>query len=165
VGYVQAWLVGTSDEGAMLVPYEVAIQRGSSRISFSGPVYEHRENFIFAVWVARLMMEKLGKTLELVDLHVHFPLMGVKGNGVSSRLSFAHAVIEAFQVPTLFKSEETILTGNLTLNGMVLPVNGINAKYEAFLSSGLLNFVTSIDESENLPTMVKVAYLSELFLF
>src|SRR4051812_39461136 len=110
----QGWTVGTHDDGAALIPFEVACQPGQGVRSHSGPVGEEMmESFLLAAWAAQLTACRLGTVSLAFDAHLHLPLREVLAEGPSCRLSFANCLLWCLHRGGLFAPAQTTLIGDL----------------------------------------------------
>lgn len=162
VGYAQGWLVGIADDDtAGLVPFEVAASPGSGRRTWSGPRDDEvRDSFDLAVWAVELALLRWGATSRQVDLHLNLPLHGVTGSGPSCRLSFANGLLQARWSARGLPASSTVLIGDLTLSGDVLPVGHLAAKVQAARTAGIACVVGPSGSAE--PGVRELATLDEL---
>jgi lon-related putative ATP-dependent protease len=85
--------------------------------------------------VSAIIKKHTGKDMSNYDIHIQFlqTYEGVEGDSAS--ISVATAVISALEEVPI--SQETALTGSLSVRGEVLPVGGITQKIEAAIEAGM----------------------------
>lgn len=76
-----------------------------------------------------------GSPVRSWDLHLHLPAGAIPKDGPSAGITLATAMVSLFTNRPM--REDTALTGELTLRGLVLPVGGLKAKIIAAANAGM----------------------------
>lgn len=162
--YSQGWLVGQDGSRGYLVPFELCVRNGGTyRLTGSGPVNHNiLQSFNLCSWAIQRFLHDVGITLDPFDYHLHFPLHHTNGSGVSCRLSFAYSLLEALGFELIFPASETALTGDLNLNGDVLPVEGIPPKISVVRDSGFQHLIVADKQPEVSSFLIRVHHLKDL---
>lgn len=83
--------------------------------------------------------EKAIKYLETTDLHIHFPEGAVPKDGPSAGVAITSSLISlALDKPM---SKEIGMTGEISLNGKVLPIGGVKEKTMAASREGIKTLI------------------------
>lgn len=163
VTYVQGWLVGLGDERSALIPYEIGLRSGSGGCSRSGPISDDvLESFHLAAWAVDMCRPEGTTRLTSYDVHLHFPLNHVRAIGPSCRLSFANSLLQAWPDDVRYAPSTTILLGDLTLRGDVLPVGGLETKIETARTAGLTRIVVPLADEPRYFGTLGVSSLRDL---
>lgn len=163
VTYVQGWLVGVGNAGSSLIPYEIGMRCGTGARSYSGPISKDLvESFHLAAWAVDVCRSTGTDRLASYDLHLHFPLNHVDACGPSCRLSLANSLLQAWPEAARYEPLTTILLGDLTLQGDVLPVGRLEHKIEAARNAGLTRIVVPLASGRDYPGTVGVSSLHDL---
>jgi ATP-dependent Lon protease len=121
---------------------------------------EVRASFDLADWAVELAQLRWGEALPAVDVHLNLPLHDVSGSGPSNRLSFANALLQARGSGRGLPTSSTVLLGDLTLNGDVLPVGCVAEKVRAARAAGITCVVAPSGSAE--PDVREVGTLDDL---
>ncbi|MDZ5608641.1 S16 family serine protease [Bacillus pseudomycoides] len=136
---------------------------GSYKITTTGPLDQDlQRSFILCSWAVQRVLHENKFPFEPFDCHLHFPLDRIQGSGVSCRLSFAYALMEVLGVKLPFPASATVMTGDLNLQGDVLPVGGIAHKIEAARIAGFENFIVAKQQPEASSFMIQIHHLKDL---
>ncbi len=135
VALALAW----TEAGGDLLPVEVAVMEGKGNLQITGQVGEvMQESAQAALSFIRSRARQYGLQPDLFekrDLHIHVPEGAVPKDGPSAGLALLTALLSAL---TERKVRHTVgMTGEITLQGRVLPVGGIREKVLAAHRAGL----------------------------
>lgn len=150
VGLVNG-LAWTSVGGEML-PIEVAVMRGKGKIQLTGSLGNvMKESAGAAITCIRTRAEKLGIAPdfhEKYDIHLHAPEGAVPKDGPSAGIAMATSITSALlNVPV----KHTIaMTGEITLQGRVLPIGGLKEKSMAAFKNGIKTVIIPWDNQPDL---------------
>lgn len=160
--YVQGWLVGVSDVGQALIPYELALTPGTGRRTHSGPVARDVfESFELAAWVTSACLARHTVASETLDAHLNFPLHGMRSSGPSCRLSFVNAFAWCLADEARHDPSETVLIGDVNLRGDVIPVAEIAPKVAFARAEGFTCIVVG-PLPDPMPDTVGIATVDDL---
>ncbi|KAE8558255.1 hypothetical protein BJH92_20995 [Paenibacillus polymyxa] len=162
--YSQGWLVGQDGSEGYMVPFEICIRRGGTyQVTTSGPLNEDLlQSFVLCSFAVQRVLHDLNITFEPFDCHLHFPLHRINGSGISCRLSFTYALLEVLGVNLRFSASAIVLTGDINLNGDVLPVGGIAQKIKTVRAAGFKYFIVADRQPEECNFMIRVHHLKDL---
>jgi ATP-dependent Lon protease len=126
-------------EGGVLQLIEATSMAGAGRIVVTGRLGDvMRESADIAYSWARANARSIGfeeRNVQDLDLHVHAPEGGVRKDGPSAGVAIATAIVSVFtQRPV---RPDVAMTGELTLRGRVLEVDGVREKASAALRAGV----------------------------
>lgn len=129
--------------GGELLDVECAAVPGSGKIELTGNLGDvMKESCKAAVTYIRSRCELLNIDPEFyknTDLHLHFPEGAVPKDGPSAGIAICLALISALsRVPV---RGDYAMTGEITLQGRVLPIGGIQEKSMGALRAGVLNVI------------------------
>lgn len=162
VVYIQGWLVGVSSDGPALIPYEMVLRRGRGILSHSGSVnLDLIGDFRLAIWAVELCLSRFVGALPAVDVHLHLPLNNIQGSGPSCRLSLVNSLLQAWLESHSFCSSTTILLGDISLGGNVLPVGCIDQKMDIVKKAGFTQIVLPSQVS-TFPDTLRISSIVEL---
>jgi ATP-dependent Lon protease len=138
-----ATALAVSAAGGDLLFIEAMRMPGSGKVHVTGNMKAvMKEAAATAVSYVRSRPERLGletNWLENTDLHVHIPRAGGKRDAASAGLAVLTAVVSLLlDAPT---RPDVALTGEITLRGAVLPVDGLKHKLLAAHRAGILEIV------------------------
>lgn len=129
--------------GGQVLPIEVAALPGSGGITLTGHLGEvMQESAQAALTYVRSRCGRLGLPDDIAsarDLHIHVPEGAVPKDGPSAGLPMAVGLVSA--LPGRPVSGEVALTGEITLQGRVLPVGGVKEKVLAAYRAGYATVV------------------------
>lgn len=126
-------LAYTPHGGDVLFIETATSEGGTGKLSVTGQLGEvMKESVQTAMAYIRSNAKVYGleqKTLNSLDLHVHFPAGAVKKDGPSAGVAVFMAMLSQFSGKAL--SSDLAMTGEISLRGEVLPVGGIKEKLVA----------------------------------
>jgi ATP-dependent Lon protease len=127
-----------TEEGGDVLEIEVAITSGKGNLTLTGQLGDvMQESAQAALTYLKTKATKLKipkKKFSQVDIHIHVPEGAIPKDGPSAGITMCSALISAFcKTPT---KRNVAMTGEITLQGRVLPVGGIKEKILAAQSYG-----------------------------
>ncbi|HVG95132.1 MAG TPA: S16 family serine protease, partial [Planctomycetota bacterium] len=126
-------------DGGVVQWIEVASMKGAGHIVVTGRLGDvMRESADIAYSWARANALELGfreETVENLDLHVHAPEGGVRKDGPSAGVALVTAIVSVFTRRRV--RSDVAMTGELTLRGHILEVEGIREKVSAAHRAGI----------------------------
>ncbi|MBA4535531.1 hypothetical protein [Brevibacillus halotolerans] len=129
----------------------------------SGPVNDCiLQSFNLCSWAIQRFLQDSNITLEPFDCHLNFPLHYMIGSGVSCRLSFANSLLEALGFKLMYPASETVLTGDLNLNGDIFPVEGISQKINGVRDAGFPHLIVGDKQPEASSFLIRVLHIKDL---
>ncbi len=153
VGLVNG-LAWTSVGGEML-PIEVAVMDGTGKIQLTGSLGDvMKESASAAITCIRSRAEKLGIPSDFYtkkDIHIHAPEGAVPKDGPSAGIAMATAVTSALLNAPI--RHDLAMTGEITLQGRVLPIGGLREKAMAAYRNGIREVLIP---EENVPDLAEV---------
>ncbi|MCX7979245.1 MAG: endopeptidase La, partial [Bdellovibrionaceae bacterium] len=91
---------------------------------------------------------------EKYDIHIHLPAGAIPKDGPSAGITLASALVSlATDTPV---RHDIAMTGEVTLQGRVLPVGGIREKCLAALNQGITNVIIPLANQKDLSDIPKV---------
>jgi ATP-dependent Lon protease len=129
--------------GGEVLYIESLLSKGRGKLTLSGRLGEvMKESALTALSFLKSQAEKLGiepRIFEQYDLHIHIPAGAVPKDGPSAGITLLTAMASAY---TRRKVKSTIaMTGEITLQGKVLPVGGIKEKILAAKRLGVYDLI------------------------
>jgi ATP-dependent Lon protease len=156
VGIVQG-LAWTQAGGEVLV-VEALKMRGKGHLSLTGQLGDvMKESAHAAMSYAKAHMDELGipeDFFEKFDIHVHLPAGAIPKDGPSAGITLASALISLMTDTPI--RHDVAMTGEVTLQGRVLPVGGIREKCLAALNQGITNVIIPLANQKDLQDIPKV---------
>ncbi|MGN0479604.1 MAG: endopeptidase La, partial [Hominenteromicrobium sp.] len=147
-------LAWTSVGGEML-PIEVAVMEGTGKIQLTGSLGDvMKESANAALTCIRTRADRLGIETDFYakkDIHIHAPEGAVPKDGPSAGIAMATAITSALCKAPILHS--VAMTGEITLQGRVLPIGGLREKSMAAYRSGIK---TVIIPQQNVPDLAEV---------
>ena len=146
-----AWTSG----GGELLPIEVAVMEGTGKIQLTGSLGDvMKESAGAAITCIRTRAGALGispKFYEKCDIHIHAPEGAVPKDGPSAGIAMATAITSALcGIPV---RHDVAMTGEITLQGRVLPIGGLKEKSMAAFKNGMK---TVLIPADNVPDLAEV---------
>ena len=116
--------------GGVALPIEVVFYPGNGKITLTGSLGDvMKESAQLAVTISKLNAEKLGISNQIFterDIHLHAPEGAVKKDGPSAGVTMVTALVSAAcNIPARC---DFAMTGEITLQGKVLPIGGLKEK-------------------------------------
>ena len=141
--------------GGELLPIEVAVMEGTGKIQLTGSLGDvMKESAGAAITFIRTRAGALGispKFYEKCDIHIHAPEGAVPKDGPSAGIAMATAITSALcGIPV---RHDVAMTGEITLQGRVLPIGGLKEKSMAAYKNGIK---TVLIPAENVPDLAEV---------
>lgn len=141
--------------GGELLPIEVAVMEGTGKIQLTGSLGDvMKESANAAITCIRTRAADLGispKFYEKFDIHVHAPEGAVPKDGPSAGTAMATAITSALcGIPV---RHDVAMTGEITLQGRVLPIGGLREKSMAAYKNGVR---TVLIPADNLPDLAEI---------
>jgi ATP-dependent Lon protease len=140
---VATGLAWTETGGDVLYIEATLLPGGNQNIILTGQLGSvMQESARAALSHLRARAEDLGISQDFLakhDLHVHVPAGAIPKDGPSAGVTMATAILSAARnVPV---RQDTAMTGEITLSGLVLPVGGIREKALAARRSGIKTMI------------------------
>lgn len=144
--------------GGELLPIEVAVMPGSGKIQLTGSLGNvMKESAGAAITCIRTRAEKLNirsDFYEKCDIHIHAPEGAVPKDGPSAGIAMATAITSALtNIPVL---HDVAMTGEITLQGRVLPIGGLKEKAMAAYKHGIRVVLIPEDNQPDLADLDEV---------
>lgn len=141
--------------GGEMLPIEVAVMDGTGKIQLTGSLGNvMKESAGAAITCIRTRAESLGIEPSFYankDIHIHAPEGAVPKDGPSAGIAMATAITSALcKVPVL---HTVAMTGEITLQGRVLPIGGLREKSMAAYRSGIK---TVLIPADNVPDLAEI---------
>ena len=141
--------------GGELLPIEVAVMEGNGKIQLTGSLGDvMKESANAAITCIRTRAKALGispKFYETCDIHIHAPEGAVPKDGPSAGIAMATAITSALcDIPVRC---DVAMTGEITLQGRVLPIGGLREKAMAAYKNGIK---TVLFPADNVPDLAEV---------
>lgn len=141
--------------GGELLPIEVAAMDGTGKIQLTGSLGDvMKESANAAITCIRTRASALGispKFYETCDIHIHAPEGAVPKDGPSAGTAMATAITSALcGIPV---RHDVAMTGEITLQGRVLPIGGLREKAMAAYKNGIKTILLPAD---NVPDLAEV---------
>ncbi|AGH96795.1 endopeptidase La [Pseudobdellovibrio exovorus] len=158
VGVVQG-LAWTQAGGEVLL-IEALKMKGKGHLMLTGQLGDvMKESAHAAMSYARAHMDELGidqEMFEKFDVHVHLPAGAIPKDGPSAGITLTTALVSLLTGTAV--RNDIAMTGEVTLQGRVLPVGGIREKCLAALNLGITNVIipmANAKDLEDIPTQFK----------
>ena len=147
-------LAWTSVGGEMLNVEVVALE-GNGKLELTGSLGDiMKESAKIAISFIRSVAKKYGLDADFYktkDIHIHFPEGAVPKDGPSAGITIATAIFSALSgIPV---SNKVAMTGEITLNGRVLPIGGLKEKATAALKHNIKTIIIPQDNMSDISEM------------
>lgn len=150
VGIVQG-LAWTQAGGEVLL-IEALKMKGKGSLMLTGQLGDvMKESAHAAMSYARAHMDELGidqEMFERFDVHVHLPAGAIPKDGPSAGITLTTALVSLLTGTPI--RNDIAMTGEVTLQGRVLPVGGIREKCLAALNLGIHNVIIPLANAKDL---------------
>lgn len=156
VGVVQG-LAWTQAGGEVLL-IECLKMKGKGGMMLTGQLGDvMKESAHAAMSYARAHQEELGiepEMFEKFDVHVHLPAGAIPKDGPSAGITLTTALVSLLTSTPV--RNDIAMTGEVTLQGRVLPVGGIREKCLAALNLGITNLIIPLANAKDLEDIPQV---------
>lgn len=156
VGIVQG-LAWTQAGGEVLL-IEALKMKGKGGMMLTGQLGDVMKESAQAAWsYAKAHQEELGidqEMFEKYDVHVHLPAGAIPKDGPSAGITLTTALVSLLTGTPV--RNDIAMTGEVTLQGRVLPVGGIREKCLAALNLGIHNLVIPLANAKDLEDIPQV---------
>ena len=150
VGVVQG-LAWTQAGGEVLL-IEALKMKGKGSLMLTGQLGDvMKESAHAAMSYAKAHMDELGiepEMFEKFDVHVHLPAGAIPKDGPSAGITLTTALVSLLTGTPV--RNDIAMTGEVTLQGRVLPVGGIREKCLAALNLGITNLIIPMANGKDL---------------
>lgn len=156
VGVVQglAW----TQAGGEVLTVEALKMKGKGHLSLTGQLGDvMKESAHAAMSYARAHQEELGipeDFFDKYDIHIHLPAGAIPKDGPSAGITLTTALVSLMTGTPV--RHDIAMTGEVTLQGRVLPVGGIREKCLAALNLGITNIIIPLACQKDLADIPKV---------
>lgn len=156
VGVVQglAW----TQAGGEVLTIEALKMKGKGHLSLTGQLGDvMKESAHAAMSYARAHQEELGipeDFFEKYDIHIHLPAGAIPKDGPSAGITLTTALVSLMTGTPV--RHDIAMTGEVTLQGRVLPVGGIREKCLAALNLGITNIIIPLACQKDLADIPKI---------
>ena len=141
-------LAWTQAGGAILF-IESLLLPGEGKITVTGQLGDvMKESVQIAISMVKSMFPKETEQLKEHDLHVHIPEGAVPKDGPSAGITMTTALASLFTGKAV--SPEFAMTGEISLQGNVMPIGGLPEKLMAAVRSGVKTVLIPKDNEKNL---------------
>lgn len=155
VGVVNG-LAWTSTGGDVLL-VEATLMKGSQKLILTGKLGDvMKESASCALSFVKANAAKLGipeDAFENKDVHIHFPEGAIPKDGPSAGITIATVLISVFANKKV--RADYAMTGEITLQGNILPIGGLNEKLLAAKRTGIKNILLPKDNEKDLEDVKK----------
>ncbi len=156
IGIVQG-LAWTQAGGEVLV-VEALKMKGKGHLTLTGQLGDvMKESAHAAMSYAKAHMDELGipeDFFEKFDIHVHLPAGAIPKDGPSAGITLTTALVSLMTDTPI--RHDIAMTGEVTLQGRVLPVGGIREKCLAALNQGITDVIIPMANKKDLTDIPKV---------
>ena len=156
IGVVQG-LAWTQAGGEVLL-IEALKMKGKGGMMLTGQLGDVMKESAQAAWsYAKAHQEELGidqEMFEKFDVHVHLPAGAIPKDGPSAGITLTTALVSLLTGTPV--RNDIAMTGEVTLQGRVLPVGGIREKCLAALNLGIHNLVIPLANAKDLEDIPQV---------
>ncbi len=156
IGVVQglAW----TQAGGEVLQVEALKMKGAGQLVLTGQLGDvMKESARAAMSYSKAHMEELGIASDFFDkydVHIHLPAGAIPKDGPSAGITMTTALVSLMtNIPI---RHDLAMTGEVTLQGRVLPVGGIREKCLAALNQGIFNIIIPIANQKDLSDIPKV---------
>jgi ATP-dependent Lon protease len=156
VGVVQglAW----TQAGGEVLMIEALKMKGKGGLVLTGQLGDvMKESAHAAMSYAKAHMDELGipsDFFEKYDIHVHLPAGAIPKDGPSAGITLTSALVSLMTDTPI--RHDIAMTGEVTLQGRVLPVGGIREKCLAALNQGITTVIIPIANAKDIADIPKI---------
>jgi ATP-dependent Lon protease len=138
--------------GGEVLLIEALKMKGKGSLLLTGQLGDvMKESAHAAMSYARAHMDELGidaEMFEKFDVHVHLPAGAIPKDGPSAGITLTTALVSLLTGTAV--RNDVAMTGEVTLQGRVLPVGGIREKCLAALNLGITNVIIPLANAKDL---------------
>ena len=146
-----------TETGGEVLPIEVSLMKGQSRLTLTGKIGEvMQESASAGLSYIRSHAKKFGLNPEFFDdmeIHIHVPEGAVPKDGPSAGITILLAVLSALTKTAV--RTNLALTGEVTLTGDILAIGGLNEKLLAAKRTGIKDIVIPSRNKKDIPELPK----------
>ena len=156
IGIVQglAW----TQAGGEVLHVEALKMKGKGSLALTGQLGDvMKESAHASMSYAKAHMQELGipeDFFEKFDIHVHLPAGAIPKDGPSAGVTLTTALVSLMTDTPV--RHDIAMTGEVTLQGRVLPVGGIREKCLAALNQGITNIIIPLANQKDLSDIPQV---------
>jgi ATP-dependent Lon protease len=141
-----------TDMGGEILATEVTIMPGKGKLTVTGKIGEvMQESAQAAMSYVRSRAEALGLESDFyqkIDVHLHIPEGAIPKDGPSAGVTIATSLVSAL-TKTLVR-HDIAMTGEITLQGRVLPIGGLKEKILAAHRAGIKRVLIPVENEKDL---------------
>lgn len=144
--------------GGELLPIEVAVMQGNGKIELTGNLGNvMKESAKTAITCIRTRAAELGIPEDFyakMDIHIHVPEGAIPKDGPSAGIAMGTAITSALTNTAI--RHNVAMTGEITLQGRVLPIGGLKEKTMAAYRAGITDVIIPKDNESDLSEIEEV---------
>ena len=144
--------------GGELLPIEVAVMQGNGKIELTGNLGNvMKESAKTAITCIRTRAAELGILEDFyakMDIHIHVPEGAIPKDGPSAGIAMGTAITSA--LTNIAIHHNVAMTGEITLQGRVLPIGGLKEKTMAAYRAGITDVIIPKDNESDLSEIEEV---------
>ncbi len=144
--------------GGEILPIEVAAMKGTGKLELTGNLGNvMKESARAAISCVRTRAESLGISSDFhnkMDIHIHVPEGAVPKDGPSAGIAMATSITSALSQTKI--RHDVAMTGEITLQGRVLPIGGLKEKTMAAYRAGIKDVIIPADNVSDLADVDEV---------
>ena len=144
--------------GGELLPIEVAVMQGNGKIELTGNLGNvMKESAKTAITCIRTRATELGIPEDFyakMDIHIHVPEGAIPKDGPSAGIAMGTAITSA--LTNIAIHHNVAMTGEITLQGRVLPIGGLKEKTMAAYRAGITDVIIPKDNESDLSEIEEV---------
>ena len=144
--------------GGELLPIEVAVMQGNGKIELTGNLGKvMKESAKTAITCIRTRAAELGIPEDFyakMDIHIHVPEGAIPKDGPSAGIAMGTAITSA--LTNIAIHHNVAMTGEITLQGRVLPIGGLKEKTMAAYRAGITDVIIPKDNESDLSEIEEV---------
>lgn len=144
--------------GGEVLQVEAVLMPGTGKLILTGQLGDvMKESAQAAVTYAKTHAEVFGidnKVFNENDLHIHLPAGAIPKDGPSAGITLLTSILSAYTKRAI--KGDYAMTGELTLQGSVLPIGGLKEKILAAKQHGLLNVIVPKSNQKDISGVIKL---------